>query len=176
MSVAGDGGAVSFSTDMAASGEVLSRALRAIRRKRGLKTSEVARRMDMPQRSYELFEAGGGKITFERLMSFAEATDCDPFALLLAGPFNSAEFAINCANTKLAMIMVMSLQEFCDERGADIGFLEPPNIIGACQRLFKELGVKLDDNEAFLSKWLDGRTGLIDLGTLSMRGLRRKKA
>ncbi|WP_287432263.1 helix-turn-helix transcriptional regulator [Sphingobium sp.] len=170
------GAAMSFTTDMADSGESLSRALRAIRRKRGLKTSEVARRMAMAQRSYELFEAGGGRITFERLMSFAEATDCDPFALMLVGPFGSAEFAIHCADTKLAMIMVMSLQEFAEDRGADLCFLEPPNIIAAFQRLFKDLGGRLDDNEAFLSKWLDGRTGMIDLGALSMRGLRRRKA
>lgn len=167
---------MSFSIDMSDSGEILSRALRAIRRKRGLKTSEVAQRMDMAQRSYELFEAGGGRITFERLMAFAEATDCDPFALMLAGPFGSPDFAINCADTKLAMIMVMSLQEFSQDRGADLCFLEPPNIIGAFQRVFKDLGGKLDDNEAFLSKWMDGRTGLIDLGALSMRGLRRRKA
>lgn len=170
------GAAMSFTTDMSDSSDALSRALRAIRRKRGLKTSEVARRMNMAQRSYELFEAGGGRISFERLMAFAEATDCDPFALMLVGPFGSADIAIHCADTKLAMIMIMSLQEFSEERGADLGFLEPPNIIAGFQRLFKDLGAKLDDNEAFLSKWLDGRTGLIDLRSLSMRGLHRKKA
>lgn len=174
--VADDGGTMSFTTDMSNSGEILSRALRAIRRKRGLKTSEVASRMDMPQRSYELFEAGGGRITFERLMAFAEATDCDPFALMLVGPFGSADIAIHCADTKLVMIMAMTLQEFAEDRGADLNFLEPPNIIAASQRLFRDLGGKLDDNEAFLSKWMDGRTGIIDLASLSMRGIRRKKA
>lgn len=156
--------------------EILSRAIRAIRRKRGLKTSDVATRMGMAQRSYELFEAGGGRITLERLMAFAEATDCDPYALLLAGPFGNAEFAIDCADTKLAMIMVMSMQEFAGERGSDIAFLEPPNVIAAFQRLFKDLGSKLDDNDAFLNKWLTGRTGSIDLAALSLRGTRRKKA
>lgn len=164
------------SLDLSDQNPCLSRALRAIRRHRGLKTSEVARRMNMPQRSYEMFEAGGGRITFTRLISFAEATDCDPFALALSGPFNSAEFAVHCADTKLVMIMVMSLQEFAEDRGADISFLEPPNVIAALQRLFKDLGVRLDDNEAFLAKWLDGRTGRIGLGALSLRGLHRRKA
>lgn len=164
------------SLDLSDQNPCLARALRAIRRHRGLKTSEVARRMNMPQRSYEMFEAGGGRITFARIISFAEATDCDPFALALAGPFNSAEFAVNCADTKLVMIMVMSLQEFAEDRGADISFLEPPNVIAALQRLFKDLGVRLDDNEAFLAKWLDGRTGRIGLGALSLRGLHRRKA
>jgi transcriptional regulator with XRE-family HTH domain len=162
--------------DMSERRDILSRALRGIRRKRGLKTAEVARRMGMAQRSYEQFESSTGRVPFERLLAFAEATDSDPFALFLAGPYGSAEFAINCADTKLVMIMVMSLQEFVDERGSDIVFLEPPNIVAAFQRVFKDLGAKLDDNEAFLSKWLDGRTGAIGFGALSLRGLRRKKA
>ncbi|MGK2912334.1 MAG: helix-turn-helix domain-containing protein [Sphingobium sp.] len=164
------------SIEMASGGDILSNALRGIRRKRSLKTAEVARRMAMAQRSYEMFEAGTGRVTMERIMAFAEATDSDPFALLLAVPFQSAQFAIDCADTKLAMIMVMSLQEFSNDRASDIVFLEPPNIIGAFQRLFNELGAKLDDNEAFLSKWLSGRTGSIGLGALSLRGLHRKKA
>jgi transcriptional regulator with XRE-family HTH domain len=164
------------SVDLSESADVLSHALRAIRRKRSLKTRDVAARMGMAQRSYEMFEAGGGRITLERLMSFAEATDCDPFALMLAGTFNSAEFAVACADTKLVMIMIMSLQQFADERGRDIAFVEPPNLIAACQRLFKDLGVKLDDNEAFIAKWLEGRSGRIDLEALSLRGLGRKKA
>lgn len=164
------------SIDLSQSAQVLSLALRGIRQKRGLKTAQVAERMGMPQRTYELFETGGGKITFERLMNFAEATDCDPFALMLAGPFASPEFAIDCADTKLAMIMVMSLQHFVEDRGRDIAYLEPPNIIGACQRLFKDLGAKLDEAEAFLTKWLNGGSGMLDMGKLSLRGLRRRKA
>ena len=169
--------ALSFSPiDYSEESAVLSRAFRAIRRKRGLTASEVARRMNMPQRSYELFEAGGGRLSFSRILAFAEATDCDPFALALAGPFGSADFALHCADTKLAMIMMMSLQEFSEDRGSEISFLEPPNIIAAFRRLFKDLGGKLDDNEAFLAKWLDGRGGRIGLGSLSLRGLRRRKA
>ena len=165
------------SIDWSEGAEVLSRALRAIRRMRGLTAREVAARMGMAQRSYELFEAGDGRITFERLRTFAEATDCDPFALALASPLKSADFAIACADTKLVMIIVMSLAQFADDRGDEIAFLEPPNIIAACQRLFKDLGAKLDDNEAFIAKWLEGRTGRIDLGALSLRGLgRRNKA
>lgn len=161
--------------DLSDNAQVLSRALKAIRRKRGLKTSEVAARMQMAQRSYELFEAGSGKITFERLVAFAEATDCDPFALFLAGLFNSADFAVACADTKMVMIMIMSLEQFAQDRGNDIAYLEPPNIIAAFQRLFKDLGAKLDDNEAFLKAWLNGGSGVLGMGQLSLRGLRRKK-
>lgn len=156
--------------------EIIAQAIRGIRRHRNLKLQDVAERMELPLRSYELFEAGGGKISFERILAFAEATDSDPFAIALAVSFQSADFAIACADTKLALIMVLHLQGFYEERGADIAYLEPPNLIGGFERVFKELGAKLDDNEAFLRRWFENRPGSISLGSLSVRGLRRRKA
>jgi len=156
--------------------DIISQAVRGIRRHRDLKLQDVADRMKLPLRSYELFEAGGGKISFERIFAFAEATDSDPFAIVLAVSFQSADFAVACADTKLALIMVMHLQGFYEERGADIAYLEPPNVIGGFERVFKEFGVKLDDNEAFLRRFFENRPGSISLGSLSVRGLRRKKA
>nr|WP_087575168.1 helix-turn-helix transcriptional regulator [Sphingomonas sp. CDS-1] len=156
--------------------DVLAKVTRGIRRKRDLKTSEVAERMGLPLRTYELFEAGGGRLSLDRIRKFAEATDSDPFAIILSVAFEDAGFAIACADTKMALILAMHLQGFYEDRGADIAFLEPPNIIGAFERIFKELGAKLDDNEAFLRRWFDGRTGSISLGSLSVRGVRRRKA
>ncbi len=155
---------------------IIAQALRGIRRKRDLKVQDVADRMKLPLRSYEMFESGGGTLSLERIIAFAEATDSDPFAIMLAVSLRSAEFAIACADTKLALIMVMHLQGFYEERGADIAYLDPPNLIGGFERLFKELGEKLDDTEAFLQRWLENRPGSISLGALSVRGARRKKA
>ncbi|MEH3102200.1 helix-turn-helix domain-containing protein [Sphingomonas adhaesiva] len=135
--------------------KVFAQAIRGIRRKRDLKTSEVAERMDLPLRTYELFEAGGGRLSPDRVRRFAEATDSDPFAIVLSIAFGDAEFAIACADTKLALILVMHLQGFFEDRGSDLAYLDPPNIIGAFERIFKELGSKLDDNEAFLQRWFD---------------------
>ena len=157
--------------------QILARAVRDIRRLRDLRANVVAERMGMPLRSYELFEAGGGRFDMQRLFAFAEATDSDPFAIMLSVPFESPEFAVDCADTKLALILMMHLQGFHEDRGADIAYLDPPNIIGGFERVFKELGAKLDDNEAFLRQWFEGRKGgSISLGSLCVRGLRRRKA
>ena len=153
--------------------EVLAQAVRGIRKKRGLKTGEVADRMGLALRTYELFENGGGRLSPDRVRRFAEATDSDPFAIVLSVAFGNADFAIACADTKLALIMVMHLQGFFEDHGADLAYLDPPNIIGSFERVFKELGGKLDDADAFLQRWFDGRTGSISLGSLSVRGLRR---
>lgn len=155
---------------------VFANAARSIRKKRNLRTTVVAERMGLPLRTYELFEAGGGLLSPDRIRRFAEATDSDPFAIMLAVMFGDAEFALACADTKLVLIMVMHLQSFSEDHGPDLAYLEPPNLIGAFERVFKELGAKLKDNEAFLQRWFDGRAGSISLGALSVRGVRTRKA
>jgi hypothetical protein len=82
--------------------------------------------MGLPLRSYELFESGEGRLDLERLFAFAEATDSDPFAIPSICPFQISGFAVACADTKLALIMVMHLQGFYQERGDDITYLDPP--------------------------------------------------
>jgi len=156
--------------------KILATVIRDIRRLRNLRSSDVAERMRLPLRTYELFESGGGRLDVQRLFAFAEATDSDPFAIMLSVPFQSASFAVACADTKLALIMMMHLQGFYEDRGEDVAYLDPPNIIGGFERVFKELGAKLDDTEAFLRNWFEGREkSSVSLGTLSVRGLRRRK-
>ncbi|SHL51815.1 Helix-turn-helix [Sphingobium sp. YR657] len=156
--------------------ETLTKVIREIRRLRDLRTSEVAERMGLPLRTYEAFEAGSARLDVERIFAFAEASDSDPFAIMLSVPFQSPQFAIDCADTKLALILAMHLQCFHEDRGSDIAYLDPPNIIGGFERVFKELGRKLDDTEAFLRGWFESRQGpSISLAKLSIRGLRRRK-
>lgn len=156
--------------------DVLARAIREIRLRRSLKASTVADRMKLARRSYELLETTNGRFTHERIFDFAKATDSDPFAIILAPSFGTHKFAVDCADTKLMLITIMHLDGFYQERGSDITYLDPPNIIGAFERLFKDLGGKLDDSEAFLARWLENRTGSIGLGPLSIRGLGRRSA
>lgn len=164
-----------LSLEIASGANILSQAMRAIRKKRGMTASEVAAAMEMPLRTFEEFEAGRGPLTHDRIFAFADATDSDPFALILSTSFGSPTFAVDCADTKLAMIMMMHLEEFAEREGSDIAYLEPPNLIGGFERLFKEFGAKLQDREAFLRNWLDNRTGSIGLAALRLRGVKRSQ-
>ena len=101
----------------------LSQAMRAIRKERRLRPSEMARLLDMPLRSYEHFEAGRGKISFDRIVRFAEATNSDPIALLAVLPLGKPEFALHCADNKLMTIMMLAMGELEDDLGGDIVFL-----------------------------------------------------
>lgn len=154
--------------------DILSAAIRAIRKKRGLSVGEVAQAMQMSRRTYEEFEGGRGRLTHERIMAFANATNADPFALILCVDFRSAQFAIDCADTKLAYILISHLHDFWEAEGQDIPYLEPTNIIGGAQRLFGDLAARLSDSDAFLRNWLDKRTGWIGLTELRLRGIKRR--
>jgi transcriptional regulator with XRE-family HTH domain len=162
------------SLEIGAGSEILSQALRAIRKKRGMTAVKVAEAMGMAVRTFEDFEAGRGPVTHDRIFAFADATDSDPFALILCPTFKSAALAIDCADTKLVMIMMMHLEEFVEREGGDITFLEPPLVIGGFERLFKELSATLENREAFLQNWLAQRTGTIGLSTLRLRGVKRR--
>jgi transcriptional regulator with XRE-family HTH domain len=155
-------------------GLTLSRSLRAIRRKRDLSAQDVAAAMSMAYRTYEEFEGGRGPQTIDRIFAFAEATDCDPYALILGPIFNLPNFALDCADTKLCLIMMMHLRDFADNEGPDIAYLEPPHLIGGFARVFKEFRGTLEEGDRFLQNWLDGRTGFVGLKTLRLRGAVRK--
>jgi hypothetical protein len=72
------------------------------------------------------------------------------------------------------MIMMMHLEEFVEHHGSDISFLEPPTIIGTFERVFKDLTGSMEDQERFIQKWLDQRTGSIGLTALRRRGVKRR--
>jgi len=142
----------------AAHAALLSSAFRTIRKARRMRTSEVARAMDMPVRSYEHFESGQGRITYDRIMRFAEATNSDPVALLAVVPMGSAEFAERCADNKLMQIVLIALSELNDDLGADIVYLESGAIIGGMTRLCKDLAEHVRKRDTFAENWLEERT------------------
>lgn len=132
-------------------------AMRKIRKARRLRASEVARAMGMPLRSYEHLEAGQGKITYERLVRFAEATNSDPVALLAVIPMGSMEFAERCADNKLMQILMIVLSELNEDLGPDIVYLESRTIIGGITRLCRELAEHVRKRDTFAESWLEAK-------------------
>jgi transcriptional regulator with XRE-family HTH domain len=133
---------------------ILSQAMKAIRKMRGMRQSEVARSMGMPLRSYEHFEAGRGRLTYDRLAQFAKATNSDPVALLAAVALRSAEFPVRCADNKLMMILFIALSELEEELGEDITFLEAATLIGAFTRVSRDLVQHVQNRDLYAEAWL----------------------
>lgn len=119
--------------------QVLSRALKLIRRRRGLATAEIAARLGLAPRSYEYFEAGGGQLKVERVHRFARALDADPIAILAAIEIGSPGFAERCLENKLATIALMALADFDAAAGDDIRHLDPQTLLSAFRHTFEHL-------------------------------------
>lgn len=143
--------------------ETLSAALRLIRAHRRLRASEVARDMNMALRSYEHFEAGGGRINVERIHRFAAATDSDPYAIFASLALGSPEFAVRCADNKLMTIFAVAVQEFDEAIGASISDLDARTIINTFTKALGELGQQAVRKDSEAEAWLGSRLGRLAL-------------
>lgn len=145
------------SADRQSQSETLSAALRLIRAHRRLRAADVAKSMNMALRSYEHFEAGGGRINIERIHRFAEVTASDPHAILAALALGSPAFALRCADNKLATILAVVLQEFDEEAGDAIAELESLTIINTFTKALRELAAQSVRRESAADAWLEER-------------------
>ena len=130
------------SDDPPSQSEMLSQALKSLRKLRRLRPNDVARAMGMPLRSYEHFEAGRGRLNLDRIHQFAEATDTDGFAILACLSLKSPAFALRCADNKLMMILMLALQDFDEGAKDDIARLDASTVIGMFRRLFQDLATE----------------------------------
>lgn len=140
----------------ALSRESLKAALRAIRKLRRLRAIDAAERLGMPLRSYEHFESGVGQLNLERLFQFAEATDSDGWAILLAAHLGKPELAVRCADNKLVTILMLTLQDFDDDLGDGLADLEAAALIAGFGAAFRDLAnyarQRKSDAQAFLRR------------------------
>jgi len=137
--------------------ETLAASLRLIRTQRRMKTIEVARAMGMALRSYEHFEAGGGKVNLERIHRFAEVTKSDPYAIIAALALGSPAFALRCADNKLMTILMVALHELDEDAGDAIADLDALPIINAFTKTMKDLAAQSVRRDDAANVWLQER-------------------
>lgn len=109
----------------------------------------------MPIRSYEHLETGSGRITYDRIVSFAQATNSDPIAILLAHASGGPDFAARCADNKLMTIMMIAMMELDEELGNDIELLNAQVLVGGFTRLARDLAKHVRDRETYAEHWLE---------------------
>lgn len=136
---------------------LITQAMRSIRIERRLRASDVAREMNLPLRTYERLEAGTGPLTYDRILSFATATNSDPIALFAVLPLDNSDFASWCADNKLMTIIMMVVGELAEELGADIGYLEARTLIGIFTRASREVIDNFRARDTFAETWLNDR-------------------
>ncbi|WP_420469943.1 XRE family transcriptional regulator [Brevundimonas sp. FT23042] len=122
-----------------------------------MRAIDVAQAMNMAPRSYEHFESGAGRINIERIHRFAEVTDSDPHAILAALALGSPEFALRCADNKLATILCVVLQEFDLEAGDGIAELGGRTIINTFTKSMRDLANQSVRRDDLAEAWLEDR-------------------
>lgn len=137
--------------------ETLSTALRLIRMHRRMRTTDVAQEMGMALRSYEHFEAGGGRVNLERIHRFARATDSDAYAILAALALGSPKFALRAADNKLMTILMVALQEFDEEVGDLAAELDGRTLINTFTKALNDLAVQSVRRDSAAEAWLRHR-------------------
>jgi transcriptional regulator with XRE-family HTH domain len=133
---------------------LLSQILKAIRLRRGLRSSEAARLMQMPLRSYQHFESARGREDAPTIHAFAEALNADGHAILLALDMRSLEFALDCLENKFTNVMVLATRRFHKRAGRDLARLDPRSVITAFERAFGDLTKKLGEDDAYVEAWM----------------------
>jgi transcriptional regulator with XRE-family HTH domain len=141
-------------------GELLSAAVKAVRRHRGLTTAEVAAAMNMALRTYERFESGATRLNLDHVHRFAAATNSDPYALILAVVIGSPEFARRSADNKMATILTIAVQRFDRTIQDRLLDLDARTLITAVTGMFDTL-LDGDETSEQAQAWL--QTGAAEL-------------
>lgn len=114
-------------------------ALRAVRRHRGLKQTDVAEALGISRRSYLDLEAGSGRILFDHLMAFADATDSDRIALVAAILFGKPDLAVQCADNKAMTVLMIAADDFAAGAGEALGEIRPQELMAVFEASFAAL-------------------------------------
>ena len=119
--------------------KTFSAALKSVRRHRRLTVQQVADRMGLAKRTYEYFESGQGGLRFDHLDAFAEATDSDARAILVATLSGAPGFAAACADTKAMAILFSTVARVEPNLTKVLAHLTARDLAGAFGVAFADL-------------------------------------
>jgi len=142
--------------DPTAKGPMLARILRAVRSFRRRLLVDVARDLNIKQRTYEHFEGGFGPLNVERIHALAELLRVDPYGILTALEICSPEFAVRTAENKLMTMFYLQLQDFDERTGDAITLLDAYTLMAAFREMFAKLEKEAREREALVSRKLQG--------------------
>ncbi len=135
--------------------ELLSEILKTIRRERRLKALEVASAMGISEKAYENFEAGRGRLNFDKIKLFAEATRSDALAIVHGVMFNEPQVAYRSMDNKVSTILWIALRGFGDDVGDAIASLPGTAAFEAFRQAFSGLGDLLKRRTNGAERWLE---------------------
>lgn len=146
-------------------GQLLSKALRAVRAIRRTTSRELAKALGLSLRGYQNFEAGGGQLNVGHVLKFADAINCDPFGILAGVQIGHPELAVYTAKNKGMIAYMMGLQEFVEDAGESIAYLETATFVSAYRDMFMDLAQKARAAQQRDADWLADNAARLGLPT-----------
>lgn len=141
-------------------GELLSAALKLVRKARGMSSRQTAASMHMSVRTYQRFEAGETRLNLDHIHRFARATASDPHAIMLSVMIGSPRYALSAADNMLSTVLVVGVQKLERAVGERIAELDTRSLVSAVAALFDGLIDQIRSGDPAL-EWLD--TGRAEL-------------
>lgn len=132
----------------------LSRILKTLRKRSGLRTIDMARAMNKGHRTYQRWETGYYGIEVEATYRFAEIVGVDPWGIILGAEFGSVEFALDTAHNNGAELMLVAFRRFYLKSGPAIRKLDPRSLLLTYARGFELLAKRAEKYEADLEQWM----------------------
>ncbi len=146
-------------------GQLLSKALRAVRAIRKATSRELAKALGLSLRGYQNFEAGGGQLNVDHVLKFADAINCDPFGILAGVQIGHPELAAYTAKNKGMIAYMIGLQEFVEDAGDSIAYLETTTFVSAYRDMFKDLAKKARAAQQQDADWMADNAARLGLRT-----------
>lgn len=143
--------------DIPGRGATLSRILKALRRRRGMRPIDVANAMKMKLRTYEYFESGRASLDVDRVHQVAKILNADPYAILAAIDIGSPAFALRTIENKMVTLWLMALLEFDATAQDDIGRLASSVLIAGFTKMFDELLFLARQRDLAAEDWMSDK-------------------
>lgn len=132
----------------------LSRILKLLRRRAGLRSIEVARQMGKAPRTYQRWESGFYGLERDQVHRFAEIVEADPWGIILGVEMGSVEYALRTAGNNGASLMIVALRRFDKSSGDDIRRLDSRSLSLVYTRGFGLLRQRAEKYAADLEQWM----------------------
>ncbi|WP_313002529.1 helix-turn-helix transcriptional regulator [Brevundimonas sp.] len=130
---------MSFPSEPVRDGQLLSAALREVRKARGMSARQTAAAMHMSVRTYQRFEAGVTRLNLDHIHRFAKATSSDPYAIIHAVMIGSPRYALSAADNMLSTILIIGMQKLEQALGERVAELDTRSLVSAVSALFESL-------------------------------------
>lgn len=140
----------------------MSQALKALRRRRGVRAADLAEALGMPERSYLHFESGRSRINIDRIHEIADILKADAWAILAAVELGSPSFAVRAADNKLMTIILVILGEFDARAGDQILQLDARTLMEVFEQTFDQLAAVAKDRDEAAQKCCGRRNPRMD--------------